>query len=411
MRPARIMKKLLAAAGVSLTLSLMLVSGAAFAVPTATQIETTIQQGNWQKADSQLNEVLKAHPDSARAHYLYAQVLDREGRPADALAQLQQAKTLDPQVRFTDPGRFAETEARLRADAARVGGGVSHRTSNPFAQQESAPATQSATQSAIQQAPERHGPSMGMWIGIVVLIGAIALILRWTLRRARTQDDTRANDDRRVQLKRATDLLNDVRSLKLDVKLSTAPGHEALEREVEGAETQLRQLVESLSNSKNPVPPYQIEDLERQVASLKARAEGRPDPNAAPAAAPAAGESSYAREANEAFGRGQQPGYPPQAPYPYPQQQQPPVIVQQGGGFGSGMGGLLTGVLLGEALNSGRDRVVERDVIVDGESRKRGGNDAGSIDFGQGSNDWSDGGGDGGVDMGSNDDSGGWNDT
>jgi hypothetical protein len=417
MRPARIMKKFLAAAGVSLALSLMLVSGAAFAVPSATQIETTIQQGDWQKADSQLNEVLKAHPDSARAHYLYAQVLDREGRPADALAQLQQAKTLDPQVRFTDPGRFAQTEARLRADAARVGGGggVSHRTSNPFAQQESAP----ATTSALQQAPARHGPSMGMWIGIVVLIAAIALILRWTLRRARSQDDTRANDDRRVQLKRVTDLLNEVRSLKLDVKLSTAPGHEALEREVEGAETQLRQQVEALSNSKNPVPPYQIEDLERQVASLKARAEGRPDPNAAPAASAGTGESAYAREANEAFGRnpqgyppGNQPGYPPQAPYPYPpQQQQPPVIVQQGGGFGGGMGGLLTGVLLGEALNSGRDRVIERDVIVDDEGRKRGGNDAGSIDFGQGSNDWSDGGGDGGVDMGSNDDSSGWNDT
>ncbi|WP_109480658.1 tetratricopeptide repeat protein [Paraburkholderia sp. C35] len=405
------MKKLLAAAGVSLTLSLMLVSGAAFAVPTATQIETAIQQQDWQKADSQLNEVLKAHPDSARAHYLYAQVLDREGRPAEALTQLQQSKTLDPQVRFTDPGRFAETEARLRADAARVsgsgGGNVTHRTSNPFAQQESA----ATTSSALQQAPARHGPSMGMWIGIVVLFAAIALILRWTLRRARSQDDTRANDDRRVQLKRATDLLNDVRSLKLDVKLSTAPGHEALEREVEGAETQLRQLVEALSNSKNPVPPYQIEDLERQVASLKARAEGRPDPNAAPAAATGAGDSSFAREADQAFGRGQPQGYPPQAPYPYPpQQQQPPVIVQQGGGFGGGMGGLLTGVLLGEALNSGRDRVVERDVIVDDESRKRGGNDAGSIDFGQGSNDWSDG-GDGGVDMGSNDDSGGWNDT
>ncbi|MBP0589865.1 tetratricopeptide repeat protein [Paraburkholderia sp. LEh10] len=415
------MKKLLAAAGLSLTLSLMLAPGAAFAVPTATQIETTIQQGNWQKADSQLNEVLKAHPDSARAHYLYAQVLDREGRPSEALAQLQQAKTLDPQVRFTDPDRFAQTEARLRADAARVGGGAAgglstnstHRTNNPFAQQEAGPAT-----SALQQAPQRHGPSMGMWIGIAVLIAAIALILRWTLRRARSQEDTRAGDDRRIQLKRATDLLNEVRSLKLDVKLSTAPGHEALEREVEGAETQLRQLVEALSNSKNPVPPYQIEEIERQVASLKARAEGRPDPNAAPAAAAGTGgESAYAREANEAFGRGQQqayppgypPGYAPQAPYPYPpQQQQPPVVVQQGGGFGAGMGGLLTGVLLGEALNSGRERVIERDVIVDDEARKRSTNDPGSVDFGQGSNDWSDGGGD--VDMGS-DDSGGWNDT
>jgi len=74
------------------------------------------------------------------------------------------------------------------------------------------------------------------------------------------------------------------------------------------------------------------------------------------------------------------------------------------------MGGLLTGVLLGEALSHGHDRVIERDVIVDDEARRRGagGNDDGNVDFGQGSNDWNDG---GGVDVGNNDDSGGWTDT
>ncbi|HEV3422438.1 MAG TPA: tetratricopeptide repeat protein [Paraburkholderia sp.] len=388
------MKKLLAAAFASL----MLVSAAAFAVPSAQQIESAMAQGNWQQADAGLSEVLQAHPNNARAHYLYSQVLDREGRSADALAQLQQAKTLDPQIRFTDPTRFAQTEARIRRDAERGGVAAGH-TSNPFAQQNTGSVQQQAAM--VPQAPQRHGPSMGMWIGIVVLLGAVALVLRWTLRRARTQDDSRADDDRRTQLKRATDLLNAVRSLKLDVKLSTAPGHEALEKEVEGTEDQLRSLVEALSNSKNPVPPYQLDELEQGVASLKARAEGRPDPNAA---APATSTgSAYAREA-ERFGN------PPQAPYPYPPPQQP-VIVQQGGGFGSGMGGLLTGVLLGEALNSGR----EREVIVEDETRRRGGNNDnnnndGGLDFGQGSNNWDDGSGGGGVDMG-NDDSGGWSDT
>ncbi len=82
-------------------------------------------------------------------------------------------------------------------------------------------------------------------------------------------------------------------------------------------------------------------------------------------------QSSYAQEA-ERFGN------PPQAPYPQQPVSAAPVIVQQGGGgFGGGMGGLLTGVLLGEALNSGRERVVERDVIVDDESRRRG-NDGGN---------------------------------
>jgi hypothetical protein len=167
----------------------------------------------------------------------------------------------------------------------------------------------------------------------------------------------------------------------------------------------LRTLVESLSNNGNPVPAYQLDDLARQLDSLRARAEGRPDPNAqAPGAAP----SAYAQEAE----RLQQQ----QAPYgmqqPYPPQQQPPVVVQQGGG---GMGGLLTGVLLGEALSHGRDRVIERDVYIDDETRRRAAErgDAGNVDFGQGSNDWNDdssGGSDGGVDFGSND-SGGWSDN
>lgn len=388
------MKKFLAAAFASL----MLISTAAFAVPTAQQIESAMSQGNWQQADAGLTEVLQAHPDNARAHYLYAQVLDREGRAGDALAQIQQAKTLDPQIRFTDPTRFAQTEARIRRDAERTGTATGH-TTNPFAQQNTA-----VQQSAMApQAPERHGPGMGLWIGIIVLIGAIALVLRWTLRRARTQDDSRADDDRRAQLKRATELLNAVRSLKLDVKLSTLPGHEALAREVEGTEDQLRGVVEGLSSGKNPLPPYQLDELDQRVASLKARAEGRPDPYAA---APAgSGDSAYAREADR-FGN------PPQAPYPYPQQQPPQVIVQQGGGFGGGMGGLLTGVLLGEALNSGREREV---IVEDDESRRRrddgnNGNNDGGLDFGQGSSNWDDGSVGGGVDMG-NDDSGGWSDT
>lgn len=395
------MKKFLATAFASL----LFVSAAAFAVPTVQQIESAMSQGNWQQADAGLSEVLQAHPNNARAHYLYAQVLDREGRSADALAQVQQAKTLDPQIRFTDPTRFAQTEARIRKDAERAGGNTTSRAANPFAQQQSAPAVQQPS-AIVPQAPQRHGPGMGMWIGLLVLVGVIALVLRWTLRRARTQGDTRADDERRVQLKRATEMLNTVRSLKLDVKLSTVQGHEALEKEVEAAEDQLRGLVETLSNSKNPLPPYQLDEMEQRLGSMRARLEGRPDPYAAPAAS-SQQQSPYAQEA-ERFGN------PPQAPYPQqgPYQQQPPVIVQQGGGgFGGGMGGLLTGVLLGEALNSGRERVVERDVIVDNEGRRRGndGGNGGGLDFGQGSNDWNDNGG--GVDLGSNDDSGGWDDN
>src|SRR5471030_1872186 len=76
-RPGPQMKKYVMA----VVASLMLVSAAAFAaVPTASQIEQSMTQGNWSQADSQLNEVLQAHPNNAKAHYLYAQVLRSEER-------------------------------------------------------------------------------------------------------------------------------------------------------------------------------------------------------------------------------------------------------------------------------------------------------------------------------------------
>jgi hypothetical protein len=402
------MKKLL----LTLAASLMLVSAAVFAAaPSVSQIEQTMSRGDWQTADAQLTEVLQAHPESARAHYLYAQVLDREGRSADALNQVQQAKKLDPAIKFTDPSRFAATEARIQANANRAESRTDSRADSRANSVSNGNGNGTAVirnpfnTNVVAPAAEKHGLGAGMWIGLIVVLVGLALVLRWGMRRARSNDDGKADADRRQQLKRSTELLNDVRTLKLDLRLSTQPGHEDMLKEAETIETQLRGMVEALSNSSNPVPSYTVEDLSNRLDSLRARSEGRPDPHASANApyAPNDGQSAYAQEA-ERFGRGQQP----QGPYsPYPPQQQPPVVVQQGGGFGGGLGGLLGGVLLGEALSGGRDRVIEREVPMDDELRRRGGNDngggGGGLDFGNGSNDWND--NSGGIDVGSNDSS------
>jgi tetratricopeptide (TPR) repeat protein len=399
-RPVQSMKTFLTGLGSAL----LFASSVALAMPTASDVERAMAQGNWQEADAELSQVLAAHPNNAHARYLYGQVLAHEGRAADALAQVQEAKSLDPQIRFTNPQRFAQVESHMRAAAKREAAAV---PPPPRTGTQLAAALPSAPAPA--PTPIHRGPSMAAWIGLALLIGAIALILRWTLRRARSNGDGRAEEERRAQLKRATELLNAARSLKLDARLSSAPGHETLASEVESVENQLRSLVESLSNKGNPVPAYQLEDLARQLDSLRARSEGRPDPNAA---APGAAPSAYAQEAE----RLQQQQAPYGTQQPYPPQQQPPIVVQQGGGMG-GMGGLLTGVLLGEALSHGRDRVIERDVYIDDEEARRRAadrSDGGGVDFGQGSNDWNDNGGSdssgGGVDFG-NDDSGGWSDT
>jgi len=186
-RPGPLMKKYVMAVAASL----MLVSAAAFAVPSAGQIEQSMTQGNWSQAESQLNEVIQAHPNNAKAHYLYAQVLDREGRSADALAQIQQAKTLDPAIKFTDPSRFNATETRIRSDAERVNSRANASTN--VSQDRSGNAVTSVTRNPFNEgaaaAPEKHGPSMGMWILLAVVVAGIALVLRWGLKRARSNNN------------------------------------------------------------------------------------------------------------------------------------------------------------------------------------------------------------------------------
>ncbi len=393
-----VMKKFLATVVAAGALAM---SAAAVALTGASDVERAMSQGNWQKADAELARVLQTHPDSAQAHYLYGQVLEREGRPADALGDLEKARALDPQLRFArDPSRFTVIESRVQAEVNRADPGSA--SASPAAGM-TTDVTPRAAVTPHPLAPAslgRRGPSIGMWLGLAMVLASIVLVVRWTLRRARLNDDARATDQRRAQLKRATDLLNAVRALKLDVRLSVTAGHEALEHEVEDVETQLRELADALSNSSNPVPGYRLEELARRINGLKARAEGRPDPNAADAVAttagPMSGPSPYAQEA-EGFGHHPAAGPPAR----------PAVVFQQPGGWLGGMGGLgslVTGMLLGQLLGGHRDRVIEREVWGEGERRHNG--DAG-IDAGQGSDNWNDtsgGGGGGEIDTGGGDD-------
>ncbi len=368
--PASIIKKLLAALG----LSLLFISALAFAVPSLPHIRQTIAQRDWQQADTQLVQVIAAYPDNALAHYLYGQVLDHQGYFAQALMQLQRAQTLDPQLRFTTSEHFAQTEARLRSHAR-----LDTSAAKPVIED----------RQALPPSASAHAPSPGLWIGLIALAGIIALVLRRTLQRARGSAAKRTRDVRREQLKRTTDLLNALRSLKLDAQLSTAPGAAALNGEITALESRARALIETLSNSENPAPSYQLDELEHQFATVKARIEGTPLPNPT---ATASANSVFAQEAGQLMGA-------PSAAAPSPSAL--PASAQSG----SGIGGLLGGLVLGEAMPIGRDRIIERDVFSNDANRSRD-LDPG-IDFGQGdTNGWDS---SNGADFGNNSD--GWNDN
>ncbi len=69
-------------------------------IPTVTQIYETVRQGNLSRASRMIQIVLQAHPNSAKAHYVDAEILAREGRVAGARDELRIAKSISPTLSF-----------------------------------------------------------------------------------------------------------------------------------------------------------------------------------------------------------------------------------------------------------------------------------------------------------------------
>ena len=91
----------------------LLVSGSAFAADGPKEVEAAIRQGNYTLAEQELRQAITEHPQSAKAHYLLAQVLAHEGNIGDAQKEAGQAKAIDPKISFTDPAKFNRFQAEL----------------------------------------------------------------------------------------------------------------------------------------------------------------------------------------------------------------------------------------------------------------------------------------------------------
>ncbi len=98
-------------------------SALAWALPSLQQVETQIQQGHYAQAESMMREVVAAKPESARAHYIYAEILAHDGNLARAAEEAKAARQIDPDLKFTDAEKFRSFEAtlqRAQAPAART---------------------------------------------------------------------------------------------------------------------------------------------------------------------------------------------------------------------------------------------------------------------------------------------------
>jgi hypothetical protein len=96
-----------------LALLLLSVTATAYALPSLEDVEHAVHRNDYVSAENMTREVVNAQPNSAKPHYILAEILAHEGKLNEAREQAARAKQLDPAIRFTAPDTFARFEAEL----------------------------------------------------------------------------------------------------------------------------------------------------------------------------------------------------------------------------------------------------------------------------------------------------------
>ena len=147
----------------------------ALALPTPKDIEAAVNAGHLSQAETMLREVLQEKPDSARAHYELGEVLGRQAKYDDALAELQRAKSIDSTLKFAStPEKFQQTldKVSAAANAAKL------------------PATNATAHQAAVVAPAPAPAAPGLNLNYVFLgIGVLVLIALLIRRNAQAQQN------------------------------------------------------------------------------------------------------------------------------------------------------------------------------------------------------------------------------
>ncbi|HEV7815786.1 MAG TPA: tetratricopeptide repeat protein [Janthinobacterium sp.] len=136
--------------------------------PTIQQVYAAAEAGKFSEAQAMMDQVLRDHPNSAKAHFAEAELLAKQGRMSNAEAELNTAERLAPGLPFAKPASVQNLKDRIAASHAPA------RTSSYAPRQ-------------VQQIQQAPAPSSGMPWGLLivalVLIGFIAFAVRFMGRR------------------------------------------------------------------------------------------------------------------------------------------------------------------------------------------------------------------------------------
>ena len=161
------------------SLFLVLLAAGAHALPTVADVEAEVQRGNYAQAQSMMHEVVIAKPGSARAHYVYAEILVHNDKFADAAQEAALARQLDPSLQFTNPETFKAFEQLLDREQQRAsrttGSGSSLDNLAPTASRFPSPSVQPVPHAA------EHGSGIPAWVWPIGL--GLFAFLTWRLMR------------------------------------------------------------------------------------------------------------------------------------------------------------------------------------------------------------------------------------
>ena len=108
--------------------AVLLTSNLAFAEASLPEVSQAIQSGQLAKADAMMKEVLQNHPNSAKAHYIAAELYIKEGKLDAARNAFAKAQNLAPGLPFAQ----AESVQRLQMQLSNGSGNSVASTSSIF---------------------------------------------------------------------------------------------------------------------------------------------------------------------------------------------------------------------------------------------------------------------------------------
>ena len=140
----------------------------ALALPSVQQVEAEVAQGRFAQAETMMAEVVAARPGSARAHYIYAEILARNERFARASEQARLARTIDPSLAFAGSADKFRTFEQLLERAQTGATARSSRAATPGAEALS-PITGPARSTAAAPSAASGVPSWLWGVGLAVV--------------------------------------------------------------------------------------------------------------------------------------------------------------------------------------------------------------------------------------------------